>query len=171
MKRRYFIAAALAFAMVLGLSVAPASAYFTDYSTANGGMPIAVEPEPEMHEWYAERTKEIVITNAEDATMPIYTRVRVYTSLEYEVTGTGWTLDENGEWYVYDGTIAPGEQSSKLKVNLTFPKIQVEGEAQPDASVYGDEYNVEVLYDYAPVQYDAKGNAYCDWNYDWNTGN
>ncbi|MBE6471936.1 MAG: hypothetical protein E7000_09690, partial [Coriobacteriaceae bacterium] len=38
MKRRYFIVAALAVAMVLGLSVVPASAYFTDYSTANGGM-------------------------------------------------------------------------------------------------------------------------------------
>jgi len=168
MKRRYFIVAALAVAMVLGLSVVPASAYFTDYSTANGGMRIAVEPEPDMHEWYANKTKEVVITNAEDATMSIYTRVRVYTSLEYEVTGDGWTKD--GDWYVYDGTIAPGDQSSKLEVKLTFPTIQ--SEEQPDGdSVYGDEYNVEVVYEAVPVQYDADGNAYCDWNYDWNTEN
>lgn len=163
MKRRYIIVAALAFALVLGMTVAPAGAYFTDHSTANGGMTIKVAPQPQIHEWYANKTKQIVITNAEDATMSVYARVRVYTSLENDIKGEGWTKD--GDWYVYDGAIAPGGKSSKLEVKLTFPTVK--SEEQPDGSVYGDNYNVEVIYEAVPVLYDADGNEYVDWDYQW----
>ena len=38
MRIRYVLVFALAFALVLGMSIAPASAYFTDQHTANGGL-------------------------------------------------------------------------------------------------------------------------------------
>ena len=178
-KRTTTLLAGLAVALVLGMGIAPAWSYFTDSDTTNGGLPIHVTPTTDIHEWYANQTKHVVISNAADATSPVYVRAGVFSSKMLPVTnvsGDGWSAKDTGDWtyeigegWYYYGTSAtdltpvnPGEEASELQVKFEFPKVK--SEEQPDGSVYGDNYNMIVVYEAVPVQYDTDGNPYADWD-------
>lgn len=166
MKRSVIVAAVLAFSLVIGASIAPAWAYFTDSHAADGGLPIKVEPDTEIHEWYAQATKHVVVSNNKDADSAVFVRARVETSLPFTTTGEGWTAkaDKDG-WYYYDGEVAPGSETKEMTATFTFPTVQ--SEEQPDGSVYGDNYSAVVLYEATPATYDEKGNPDPHWDYDW----
>lgn len=163
MKRKTMILAVLAFVLVLGMGIAPGWAYFTARSTANGGLPVYTEPTTDVHEWYKEGVKHVAITNSPEAKTSVYVRARVYTSLDVEVSGTNWPETPTDGWYVYDQILAPGDTTDELNVSITFPKVQ--SEEQPDGAVYGDNYNVIVVYESTPVQYDSAGQPFADWSY------
>ena len=160
MKNTKYMLAALAATLVLSLSIVPASAYFTDWTEANGGLPIKVEPTTEVEETFGARKKNVAITNL--GTAPVFIRARAYASEQLDVSGEDWT--QVGDWYVYGGdapiAVAPDGKTKELTVEITFP----EG-AKKD-----DEYNVIVVYESTPVQYDAEGNPFADWSYTLNTG-
>ena len=147
---------AMGVVLVLGLGIGPARAYFTDWTEANGGLPISVTPTTDLKETYGARVKHVVVTN--DGTAPVFVRARAYASLPLEIAGEGWTQD--GEWWVYDRAV-PGKkdgaagETSELTVTLQFPEGATEN----------DGYNVVVVYESTPVQYHADGTPNPDWGF------
>ena len=166
MKRNKIVAAVLAVSLVIGANVAPAWAYFTDSHMADGGLPVSVSPSTDLNEWYAESVKHVVITNAREATSPVFVRAKIQTSLTYVAEGEGWssTPDADG-WYYYDGEVAPGSQTSEMLATFTFPTVKSDDE--PDGAVYGDNYSAIVIYEATPAVYDTNGNPAPVWDYDW----
>lgn len=171
MKSKMILLASLAVALVLGMSIAPAGAYFTDTTKASGGLEVNVTPEPDVQEWYAEATKHVTVTNEDDATTAVFARVRVFSGLPVEVTGDGWygpVSEGDATWYYYGASqtalteIAPGASSEELTVKITFPRVK--SESQPDGSVYGDVHNVIVYYEATAVEYNKDGSTFADWS-------
>jgi len=180
-KRKTLLLASLAVALVLGMGIAPAWSYFTDSHTTNGGLPISVKPSTTPHEWFADSTKHLTIKNSDDATAPVFIRAGVFSSNKLPITsirGTGWSAKDAGDWgydvgdgwYYYgsssDGRgltpLAPGDTTEELLVVFNFPQIQ--SADQPEGIPDGDNYNAIIVYESTPVQYDAEGNPYADWN-------
>lgn len=165
MKRKTIILAVVAAALVLCMGIAPAMAYFTDHHTADGGLEIYVEPTTEVHEWYGDTYKEVAITNSADAKVPVFVRVRAYSSLQVDISGDGWSGPDADGWYYYGSSmddagltsLAPGETTSRLKAAITH-KAQ-------DESELDDNYNVIVVYESTPVQYKSDGSQFADWDY------
>lgn len=166
MRRKPIIAAALAVALVAGASIAPAQAYFTDTTQATGTVEIKFGTTTRIQEWYAERVKHVSIGNDADSDDPVWVRAKMFVpaGIGYEVAfaGTEWvtTPDANG-WYYYRSTVAPGADTSEFTVTLTFPTVK--SDAQPDGdAVYGDNYNVIVVYEAVPADGDNAVSAYTD---------
>lgn len=162
-KSLFFMAAGLGVALVMGLGIGSAKAYFTDWTEANGGLPVSVTPKDEPEEKYGAREKSLVIRN--NGTAPIFVRARAYAVRDVEISGEGWTPDESGEWWNYDQPVdakkdgVPGA-TTELKVRVTFPEEAAEK----------DEYNVIVVYESTPVQYNADGTPNPDWNFKLDSG-
>ena len=171
MKRKALLVASLVVALVLGMGIIPAGAYFTDSDTANGGVEVTVTPTTDIQEWIKEGVKHVVISNSEEATTAVYVRVGVFTSLKVDISGTGWSGPVgpnwvgpagNG-WFVYDQILEPGDKTdNELLVDITFPEVK--SDEKPDGAVEGDNANVIVLYESTPVLYDTNGNPYADWS-------
>ena len=160
MKRLKITAVVLAFALVIGASIAPAGAYFTDSHNADGGLPITVEPPTDIKEWYATSTKHIVITNSSQAKVNVFVRARIDhdSELGVDVSGQGWTSTaDDGGWYYYDEPVAPGKETKELTAKITFPKLV--SETQPPRSMYGDSHSAIVIYETLPATYDEDGNV------------
>ena len=162
--------ASVAVALVIAMGIAPAWAYFTDSSTASGTLTLdSPKFVPDIKEWYGQRVKHVVITNSDEATMPIYVRVRVYVpqALTAKIAGTNWTGPVD-EWYEYSEIVAPGGATGELTVELTFPPVQ--SPEAPKGAVVGDNYNVVVVYQATPVLYKSDGTPYADWSYTLDSG-
>lgn len=164
MKRRTHILALLAMVLVLGAGIGPAWAYFTDTTTVQGSLPISVEPTTTITEENGPGTKTIRIQNTSQA-VNVWVRARVYAAFELgaDAAGTGWSGQIN-DWYEYGDPVAPGAETEPLKVTFKLkrkydPKENPTG-AQPD-----DEFNVIVVYESIPVEYDESGNVLpANWN-------
>ena len=175
-KRRTMLLASVAVALVLGMGISPAAAYFTDSSTANGGLPISVKPSTDIHEWYKNGVKHVIINNDANADAPVFVRARTYASgvLNVSTAGSGWTDAIDG-WHYYGASkdsltaLNPGEDANELTVSIDFPK-----ETNPDGSLagyeFGDNFNVIVVYESTPVLYNAEGNAFADWEFTLDDG-
>lgn len=169
MKRRNIALVAILVAMVLCAGISPAWSYFTDRSMATGGMKISVKPTTTIEENYHERVKDVVITNSSASDVDVFVRARVYASIAPTISGDGWSgpFDDEGNatsdataWYYYGSPdnltlVAPGDQTTTLKVALEFPENATED----------DEFNVIVVYESTPVQYREDGTPYADWSY------
>lgn len=181
-KHRYILLASLVVALVLGMGIAPAAAYFTDSSTTNGGLPISVKPGTDIKEWYASSLKEIEISNDQDADAPVFVRARAYSTPEADVETNQYWFDGGDGWYYYGTSadaltpLAPGESTSRadgkaLNVHINWPEI--ESEDEPDGAVFGDNFNVIVVYESTPVLYEGVGDearAYADWSFTLDNG-
>lgn len=155
MKRTLIPLAALGAAAVLSASIAPAWAYFTDTSSATGGIRINVEPTTDIEETYGERTKHVTIKNIGDNNVSVYVRARVFASESVDVSGTGWSGPDGEGWYNFDNPVDCGKSANELTVKLTFP----------EGAIQDDPYNVIVIYESTPVQYQEDGTPYADWSY------
>jgi hypothetical protein len=161
MKRKIIPFAAVTAAMVLSMSVAPISSYFTDHHTANGSIPVKVKPTTDIEEKFGDRKKTIVLKNTgnpDDHDPAVFARVHVFSALQptsISSASGNWdtTPDEQG-WYYYKVPIQPGESADALVVELDFPKNATEE----------DEYNVEVVYETTVAQYEKDGTPKADWN-------
>ena len=159
MKREPLIAAALAAALVLGATIAPATAYFTDTTQATGGHPVKVGTSTDMKEWYAEKQKHVTISNDEDSAQPVWLRAKVFSPVEFSAAGQGWpTSPDVDGWYEYSSVVEPGASTEELVVTLTFPEVK--SDKQPDGAVYGDNVNVVVVYESVPANHGAGESAY-----------
>lgn len=155
MKRSLIPLAALGAATVLSASIAPAWAYFTDTSSATGGIRIYVEPTTTIEETYGERTKHVVVKNIGNNNVSVYARARVYASEAVDISGSGWSGPDSDGWYYFADPVECGKATNELRVKLTFPEGAIED----------DPYNVVVIYESTPVQYHEDGTPYADWDY------
>ena len=180
MKRKTLILAVLACALVLGLNVSPAMAYFTDWTQANGGLEVSVTPNTDIYEYWGDGVKEVTITNKGDgehgATIPVFVRARSYApaKLDQKIIGKGWTDGGDGWWYY--GTnpdalteLAVDSETTPLKVEINLPKVQTEKD--PTGELVGTMYNVIVVYEATPAVYNADGTTAPDWDYILDSGN
>ena len=164
MKRFYRFLTALALVLVLVASIRGASAYFTTYAEAKGGYVLHLEHQDHLEEDFDEGRwmKSLSITNEyrEDA-RPIFVRAKAFAGSElYQLTyadgGSGkWSDGGDGYWY-YSDAVAPGDSTGTLYVSIS-------GVATGEALTEDSEFNVVVIYESCPVQYDAAGTAYADW--------
>ena len=162
MKRKQWLLAALALVLVLGASIGPISAYFTTYAAAKGGYPIHLGSSTTVYEEFSRWTKHVTVTSEADS-QPVYVRARAFWGETYAVTydgASGWTDGGDGFWY-YDAILKGGEATAPLDVHI---------ENVPAAVEPGENFNIVVVYETTPVQYDEAGEAYADWSITLDTG-
>ena len=163
MKRKSIALFALAFALVMGMAITPAGAYFTDTSTANGGLPITVQPDTYIYEWVKGAQKHIVVSNGEDAA-PVFVRVQIghAKDLPVDVSGDGWEKVEGDDsvWYVYQSQVDGGGETTELVAKINFKAVT--DSKNPPAP--GTKYNVTVFYEAVDAKYNADGTPdYGEW--------
>lgn len=155
--------------LVAGFSVKPAMAYFTDYASASGNVPIAVQDTHSTVEESGEgQQKIIVIDNDMDTQAFVRVRVILPDAITASVdanSSTDWYLDADGYYYyrnVLEGKsdATTDDSTSELILNIDTSNAVKTGE-----NAYAD-FNVIVIPESAKVLYDAEGNAYADWNQD-----
>ena len=161
MKRKYLILTIIMTVLVLGASIGGTISYFTAYARASGGLTLSfgagttiTEPEPVA--W----TKHLTVTNNSDS-VPVYVRAKAFTGTDYQsgltYSGEGWSAGAEDYWY-YAEPLAPGASSAELLVHI--------GNV-PEEPKEGDQFNVIVVYESIPVQYDANGNMLSAQDTDW----
>lgn len=154
MKRNALILAVLAFALVLGMGIVPAWAYFTDSTMASGSIEIeTAPPTTHIHEWVKDGVKEVSIENDASSPAPVFVRARVFTSLVFTAAGTNWSAADADGWMTYSEAVEPGASTERLAISAEFPEAK-----------QGDNYNVVVVYQSTPAQYDNQGNPTPDWS-------
>ncbi|MBR3234013.1 MAG: hypothetical protein IKG11_00180 [Atopobiaceae bacterium] len=167
MKRKTMIAAALAAALVVGAGIGPAWSYFTSTSAASGSLPIKIEPTTTITEEYGSGEKKVVIHNLDTSEIPVFVRVAVYSSMDTEVSGNGWSGADDGVasgkgWYYYNDPLEVGQDTSELSVKIPeFPITK--SDTEPNGETDGANYAVIVVYESTPVKYDKSGKPYADW--------
>lgn len=161
MKKKTTYLAALSLVLVLSASVSSAWAYFTTNASARGGYRLRLGNVTEITEEFDSWTKHVTVTN-DAASGPVYIRVRAFAGSEYALIydGAGWTPGTDG-YYYYDEIVAPGEGTGVLDIRIT---------GVPEGITEAEEFNVAVVYESTPVQYDENGDPYADWNITLDTG-
>ncbi len=174
-------APALAVALGLGLTAAPALAYFTASDEANGGMVIKW-PDTDITDDFDGGKKTAVIYNDEDS-VPMYIRAKFFIPNNItasSIAGEGWVEGANG-WYEYrDGDtwtiVMPGEHTQPIVAQIKFPFEASEVGSSPTSTTgdeggetggtsitkieaNGTEYNVVVVYEALPVTFEADGET------------
>lgn len=127
MKRNKLLLTALAVILTLGVMIAPAMAYFTAHTEAQGAATIKLGFETTIEEpEVTTNAKTVVISNKGPESC--YVRVQAFTSDGIEVTSTSKDWTKSGEWWYYNGIVEAGGQASALKLEFELPKDAVEGQ-------------------------------------------
>ena len=167
----------LAAATVLTVGVNSALAYFTTYTTAEGGIPIHLGDRTEIEESFSNKIKHITITS-EAGSEPVYIRARAFCTrygYSYQsVVDGAWTENpgdnhripdaDKGQYWYYTSIVKGGESTSTLDVIIDIPSQTDPAVPGQPALEDGDSFNVIVIYESTPVRYDENGNPYADWN-------
>lgn len=158
-KKTIFFQLALPILLILVTSIDSALAYFTTYAESKGGGVIELGSTSIDYEEFTNWTSHVYINSASNS-QPVYVRARAFAGGQYELTydGEGWTRgddDDADDFYYYDEILYAGETT-----NAFLTRIQ----NVPNDAVPGDSFNVIVIYETIPVQYDADGNPYADWS-------
>lgn len=151
-------ASVLAASLVMTSGLRNAWAYFTTNTNAEGGHAVSlagevttVDEEFSFNDW----TKHLVVTNTDATGRSVYVRARAFSGDLYPLvySGTGWEADDDG--YYYYGEI--------LDAGASAEELLVEIQGVPEEVTDPESFNVVVVYETTPVQYDADGNPYADW--------
>ena len=161
MRRKILPLAATTVALILGMGMGSAWAYFTDTTSATGALEILPETTHITEENKA-HTKIIRIQNikkeeGEDTKEPpVWVRVRVFaaTELGADASGDKWSGSIDG-WFTYGEPLPAGKETEPLEV--TFALKHAKADDYPEGAESGDETNVVVVYECAPVSYNADG--------------
>lgn len=186
---RAALAAGAAALLIGGMAVSPAWAYFTDSHGTRGGIRVAVEPRTDIEEDFDEKGKHAYIRNT-SRDVPVFVRARVYTNAaEYlgPVSGDGWTSAPDAEgWYYYGEVLDPYDPEDPaadparsitrpLDVVVRFQTRETTRIIDADGTVSeftntvhtGENFNVIVVYEAVPIQFDDGGALLdpqaCDW--------
>ena len=182
MKKKYIVLLIVIAALVFSASIGGALAYFSTYTTAMGGYPVALDNNPTPEEWYSkDGLKHLIIKNTGDG--PIFVRAKAVVTDGVGATpnyqeSANWT-DKNlggadGVGYYYYTKALEGKNAeteaetitSELLITITFPKQpKIDGKTE---FVKGDEMNVLVLFESVPAMYKADGTE--DFELAWTTG-
>lgn len=164
MKRNTFLLLVLAIVMVVSASIGTAWAYFTVSDGAEGSQTVGLAGgSSTVTETFDSWTKHVVVTN-DEGSAPVYVRAKAFYGDEYDVTMTGsegWTAADADGWYNYSGILNGGEATTELLLRI---------DGAPESAEVGDSFNIVVVYETTPVQHDASGNAYADWNVSLDAG-
>ena len=169
MKRKTTYLAALSLALVISTSLGTAWSYFTTNDSASGGFRLNLGSETRITETFDSWTKHVTVTNDADSQQSVYVRARAFAGMQYTLTGSGAGWRDGGDGYFYyDGTeedhgiLDPGKKTAPLDIvidGVPSPEPSVGREFDPDS------FNVAVVYESTPVQYDENGKPYPDWNF------
>lgn len=155
MNKLKYLLLALALVCVIGASIRGAVSYFTTYAEAEGGCTLDLQEESSKRERF-DGDKHLTIVNT-SKTISVYVRAKAILTASFEdslkYTGEDWRDGHDGYWY-YNKPLAPQEEATELNISFESPEV-------PEA---GDEFNVAIIYETIPVQYDADGNPVENWN-------
>lgn len=160
MKKRQLFLFALAFALILFGKLEDANAYFTTYVTAKGGYDVNFGHEEKIEEEFVDWNKYVKISSKEGS-IPVYVRVKAFAGSTYrlEFSGNDWFYSEKDGFYYYRNALEGGQTTSALCIGIR--QIPVNPEVK-------DNFNVVVVYETMPIQYDENGNmadpAFLDWS-------
>lgn len=159
MNKKKICFALLAVAAVQLCEVRNANAYFTTYVTAKGGYEVSWRHQEEIHEEVKDFKKYVSISSKEDS-IPVYVRARAFAGSTYSLTysGDGWEYNETDGYYYYKEPLKGGETTSVLLVSIDQIPINPQD---------GENFNVIVIYESLPVQYDEDGNMIAPKDADW----
>ena len=154
MKRKQKLLALLALVLVLSACLHPALAYFTTRVQAKGGYTIHMGSTTTIEEDFKDWMKTVVISN-KAGSKPVFIRAQAYAASQSQpvTSGTGWTGPDAQGWYYYGPTLPGGGSTEPLYVKINNVPA-AEEELQ---------FNVVVVYESTPVQYDETGKPYPDW--------
>ena len=155
MKKRSIILTALALLLVLGAAVGPALAYFSGTVHGEGRHALTLGHVTTIKEDIDQQNKVKILTVNNTGDSPVYVRARAFApeGIGLSYAGDGWT--RSGDWYVYGSPVPAGGSSAVLRV--TVGPMPTEKDS-PD-------FNVVVVYESTPVQYNADGSAKApDWS-------
>ena len=159
----------LAAALISSAGIKGAMAYFTTYTTAEGGYVSHLGDKTEIKESFDSWTKHVTVSSAPDSE-PVYIRARAFCA-RYDLTyasGSGrWTSGKGGwnevvpagedGFYYYTEIVNGGESTDVLDVVIDIP-------FEEDSSWEdGDSFQVIVVYASTPVRYHEDGTPYGDW--------
>ena len=169
MKKKTAYLAALSLALVMSTSLGTAWSYFTTNDSASGGYTLDLGNVTQIGEDpVTGGAKHVYVDNNEDSG-PVYVRIRAFAGSDVQDTllyeGTNWAPGGDGYWY-YSEILQPGERTEQL--DIVIPKLTAE--VDPDAAEPPQSFNVAVVSESTPVQYDEAGTAYADWNIILDTG-
>lgn len=156
--------AAFAAVLALGAAVGPALAYLTTYTSASGGVDVAVGPKVEPNEDTDGLKKTITLKNTGENSC--FVRVKIFYStvaatLQEPVTGNGWIKDDSlkdCECWEYTSVLEPENVTNPLTLEFTVKDD------------YDNNFNVVVVEEYVPALYDEDGEPYADWTLSVKTG-
>lgn len=155
MKKVWLTAAAIA--LVGGIRLNGAIAYFTTSVSADGGRVLELGNTTEIEEGFENWTKDIKITNTGDVECFVRVKVLAGSQFALQISGEGWEDRGDGYWY-YKAPVEAGQQTGSL-----FAKIQIPEE-------FAEDFNVAVVQESTPALYNENGEAYADWELAVNEG-
>ncbi len=166
MKKKQIFLGFLAAGLVMSSSVGSAWAYFTTYVEARGGEVISLGDETSVTEEFSQWTKHIRITSDADS-KPVYVRAKAFCSA-YEIQyidpnaadpdSEKWTPGAD-DYYYYSGIVEGGGETTELLVHI---------KDVPSEEVDQKDFNVVIIYETTPVQYDENGKPLPASEIDWN---
>ena len=178
MKKKSAIVAALGLSAALlvgGMQIGSAWSYFTDSSSASGGIRIKVGPDTDITEDFDENGKHVQIIN-EQVSVPVFVRVKVFANAKYlaegGIAGQDWYDGGDGWWY-YGRVVDPYNPDAErvpvhgitdpLDIKIVYPvaDLQKEGELPTE------NFNVIVYYEATPDTYNEDGTAKNPQAADW----
>lgn len=182
MKKKYVALLIVIAALVFSASIGGTLAYFSTYTTAMGGYPVALDNNPTPEEWYSkDGLKHLIIENTGDG--PIFVRAKAVVTDGVGATpnyqeSANWTGENlggpDGAGYYYyskalegkDAETEAEKKTSELKITISFPtQPKIEGKTKYEI---GDEMNVLVLFESVPAMYKVDGTE--DFALAWTTG-
>lgn len=143
-----------------GSPIGAAWAYFSATASTSGGQTLRLGHEEHADETFSSWTKTVRITSTEDS-WPVYVRARGFSdyALDYGNAGS-WEAD--GDWMYYSRILPPGETADDLVVQIRdVPDASTPGLAD------GEDFNVIIVYETAPVEYGENGDPVGARNVDW----
>lgn len=137
--------------LCLGIMINRIWAYFTTYTSAEGGHTIEIgDTTIEIEEKIDDgMDKHVKVVNTGD--FEAFVRVKAFAGDKYTlsyITGSKWKAGDNG-YYYYSEVLAPGSTTDELIVKVENSE---------------DEFNVIVVAESTKVLYKENGDPYYDWN-------
>ena len=156
----------LALCLALTVCVGGALAYFTTNTQASGGRTVRSQTHTTIEESYADWVKHVQV-RCQPVSVPMYVRARGYAASAYPLrySGEGWEVRDDGYCYFATPLANAGPDASQpagTVVETTVLDVTIDG-VQTDGAETAP-FDVVVIYETVPVQYNENGEAYADWN-------
>lgn len=158
MKMNKKILAAAAIVLPLSIGAGSALAYFTANVEASGEALVAVGMDTDIVETFDNWTKHITISNKPGGGA-VWIRAKAFCGEKYglEYSKNGWTRRDDGYCY-YDSILEPGASANVLDVTITG--VPADDEERED-------FNVIVIYERTPVEYETVNGVTTPKDADW----